>query len=264
MDSSIDSMVAHPARRYDYWLGGKDNFEADRASAREIEKRMPTIRVAVHENRWFLHRAVRHLAGLGIRQFLDIGSGIPTSPNTHEVAQQGAPSSHVVYVDNDPMVLTHARALLASDPRGRTAYLQADLRDPASILADPELRATLDLNQPVALLLIAVVHFLRDADDPRAIVAALVDALPPGSFVVASHGTDEYMPAEQSAALRAVADAQSQIRTGTEFAEIFQHPRLELLAPGVQSVASWWPEQAPQPRPPVDQVAFNALLARVK
>ncbi|GAA1593284.1 SAM-dependent methyltransferase [Actinoplanes couchii] len=260
MDPSIDTSVAHTARRYDYWLGGTANFAADRASAAEIEKRMPAARLAVQENRWFMHRAVRHLAGAGIRQFLDIGSGIPTSPNTHELARAADPSARVVYVDNDPLVVAHTRDLIAGDG---VVGLGADLRDPAGILADAAVRDTLDLSRPVGLLLVAVVHFLRDDDHPREIVATLVDALPPGSWVVASHGTDEHMSPEQAAALRAVSDTQSKIRNAGEFAAIFDHPRLTLLPPGIRSVSRWWPEAAPQPRPPAGEVAMNGLLAQV-
>jgi hypothetical protein len=259
----IDTSVAHPARRYDYLLGGKDNFEADRESARRIEEQMPTIRLTAQENRWFLHRAVRFLAGRGIRQFLDIGTGIPTSPNTHQIAQQADPSARIVYVDNDPLVLTHARALLTGDPRGRTAYLEADLRSPRKILDDPKLGAVLDLGEPVVLLLVAVLHFIRDDDNPREIVDTLVSALPEGSFVAATHVTLEYMSPEQYAAVRATAEQQSAARSGAELAALFDHPRLELAEPGVQSVARWWPDEAPQPRPAIEDVACNGLLARV-
>ena len=153
----INTGVAHPARVYDYWLGGKDNFAADRELGDAIIKAMPSTVSAARANRAFLGRAVRHLAaGAGIRQFLDIGTGIPTAGNTHEVAQAATPEARVVYVDNDPIVLAHARALMASDPAGATAFMQADLREPGKILADPVLRATLDLDQPVALMLIAI------------------------------------------------------------------------------------------------------------
>ena len=217
----IDTSVAHPARRYNYLLGGKDNFEADRRSAHEIEARHPTARLSAQENRRFLHRATRFMARQGIDQFLDIGTGIPVSPNTHEIAQEIDPAARVVYVDNDPLVLVHARALLTSDPRGRTAYLDADLREPERILADPQLRATLDLSRPVGLLLVAVLHFLRDDDDPRGVIGTLVGALAPGSLVVATHATPEHMPAEQVAALRATMEAQWADRSGTDLAALF-------------------------------------------
>jgi hypothetical protein len=261
--SRIDTSVPHPARRYDYLLGGKDNFAADRAAADEIVKRHPTARLSVRENRWFLHRAVRWLAGQGIGQFLDIGTGIPTSPNTHEIAQRSDPAARVVYVDNDPLVLAHARALLGGDPRGRTAYLEADLREPRAILDDPQLRETLDLGRPVGLLLIAVLHFVRDDDHPRKIIRTLVDELPDGSHVVASHATGEYMPPERLAALRGVMESQWADRTGTELAALFDLPGLVPVAPGVRSVARWWAGEAPEPRPPVEEVASNGIVLRV-
>ncbi|GIE88972.1 SAM-dependent methyltransferase [Actinoplanes regularis] len=263
-DPRIDTSVAHPARRYDYLLGGKDNFEADRRSAAEIVKRHPTARLSAQENRFFMHRAVRYMARRGIRQFLDIGTGIPTSPNTHEIAQEIEPAARIVYVDNDPLVLVHARALLTGTEQGRTTYIEADLRDPAKILADSEVRDTLDLTEPVGLLLIAVLHFIRDDDDPAAILGTLIDALPAGSVVAASHATPEYMPAEQVATLRAVMERQWRDRTGTELRELFTRPDLRLLGPGIQSVARWWPDEAPQPRPAVESVASNGVMAEIR
>ncbi|GGL13103.1 SAM-dependent methyltransferase [Mangrovihabitans endophyticus] len=259
----VDTSVAHPARRYDYLLGGKDNFEADRESARLIAERMPTIRLVAQENRWFLHRVVRFLAERGIRQFLDIGTGIPTSPNTHQIAQDVDPTARIVYVDNDPLVLAHARALLTGDPLGDTAYLQADLREPRKILDDPQLRQVLDFSEPVGLLLIAVLHFIRDDDDPKQIVDTLVSALPEGSFVAATHVTLEYMSPEQFAAVRARAEHQSAVRSGAELTALFEHPRLQVVEPGAQSVSRWWPDEAPQPRPSIEDVACNGILARV-
>nr|WP_296064294.1 SAM-dependent methyltransferase [uncultured Actinoplanes sp.] len=259
----INASVAHPARRYDYLLGGKDNFEADRESARRIEQQMPTIRLTAQENRWFLHRTVRFLARQGIRQFLDVGTGIPTSPNTHQIAQEVDPTARIVYVDNDPLVLTHARALLTGDPRGETAYIEADLREPRKILDDPRLAEVLDLAEPVGLLFIAVLHFIRDDDNPRQIIDTLVGALPEGSFVAATHVTLEYMSPQQYAAVRATAERQSAARSGAELAALFEHPRLRLVEPGVQSVSRWWPDDAPQPRPSIEDVACNGLLARV-
>ncbi|MFI1995642.1 SAM-dependent methyltransferase [Actinoplanes sp. NPDC020271] len=163
----------------------------------------------------------------------------------------------------DPLVLAHARALLTGDPRGKTTYLDADLRDPARILGHQELRDTLDLTQPVALMLIAILHFIRDAENPRAILDTLIDALPDGSYVVASHVTLEYMTPEEYKAVRAVAEAQSQSRTGVELAELFARPDLTPVGPGVQSVSEWWAEDAPAPRPRVEDVACNGFVARV-
>src|SRR4051812_29557414 len=173
--ANLHPETPHPARRYNYWLGGKDNFAADRAAADAIEAAFPHIRTAAVENRRFLQRAVRHLVEeAGIRQFLDIGTGLPTADNTHEVAQRIEPSARVVYIDNDPLVLAHARALLTSDPAGATAYLDADLRDADAILAQPELAEVLDLSQPVALLLVAVLHFIADDDQAYETVRKLV------------------------------------------------------------------------------------------
>jgi hypothetical protein len=259
----IDTTVAHPARRYNYLLGGKDNFAADRASADAIEKGMPTIRLAALENRYFLQRAVKFLAEQGIRQFLDIGTGIPTADNTHQVAQRIDPASRIVYVDNDPIVLTHARALLTSTPEGVTAYIDADLREPRTILDDPEVRSTLDWTEPIGVMLVAVLHFIRDDEDPQGVVDTILDALPPGSFVVASHSTWEYLPAAAIEQLEAAnPDGRFRARTGEQLGKLFQ--RLDLLEPGVQSVSRWWPQDASQPRPSIEDVAFNAIVGRVR
>ncbi|GIF13710.1 SAM-dependent methyltransferase [Actinoplanes teichomyceticus] len=259
----IDTTVAHPARRYNYLLGGKDNFAADRASAEAIERAMPTIRLAARENREFLQRAVTFLARQGIRQFLDIGTGIPSADNTHEVAQRIDPAARIVYVDNDPIVLAHARALLTSTPQGTTAYIDADLREPRGILDDAEVRATLDFTRPIAVMLVAVLHFVRDDEDPQGVVDTIVDALPPGSYVVASHSTWEYLSAEAIEKLEAAnGDGRFRARTGEQLGHLFR--RLELLEPGVQSVARWWPEEASQPRPAIEDVAFNAIVGRVR
>src|SRR5690348_8273691 len=178
---------------YDYYLGGKDNFAADRETAQALMKIVPTIRAAARENRAFLGRVVRYLvAEAGIRQFLDIGTGLPSANNVHEVAQHVAPSCRVVYADNDPLVLAHARALLTSSAEGKTAYIEADLREPEKILEHPVTRQTLDFTKPVALMLVAVLHFVPDADGPRQIVETLLEALPSGSYLVASHATPEY------------------------------------------------------------------------
>jgi hypothetical protein len=184
--AEIDTTVAHPARVYDYWLGGKDNFAADREAAERVLAVTPGLRFRVQANRAFLARAVRFLATeAGIRQFLDIGTGIPTANNTHEVAQAAAPASRIVYVDNDPIVLAHARALLTSTPDGATAYLEADLRDPAAILT--EAARTLDFEQPVALMLIGVLHLVQDSEDPYGLVARYLAALQHGSYLAISH-----------------------------------------------------------------------------
>jgi hypothetical protein len=260
--SKIDTTVAHPARRYDYWLGGKDNFAADRESGDAVEARFPTIRLGVRENRWFLCRAVDFAVRQeGIRQFLDIGTGIPTSPNTHEIAQEADPAARIVYIDNDPLVLAHARALMTGTPQGVTTYIDADLREPRKILKHEDLRTVLDLSEPVALILVAVLHFIRDAEDPRAIIDTLIDALPDGSLVIASHATLEHLPPEQAEAI-IKADGRALPRSGAELAALFARPDLELVE-SVKSVSQWWPEAAPEPRPPVADVACNGLVARV-
>jgi hypothetical protein len=258
----MDPSVPHPARRYDYLLGGKDNFAADRESAREIEALMPKVRLAALENRGFLRRAVEFLSRQGIRQFLDVGTGIPTSPNTHEVAQSIDPTTRVVYVDNDPLVLAHARALLTSATGGATAYIDADLRDPRSILDHPELRGTLDLSQPVGLLLVAVLHFIRDDESPEHIVGTLVDALAPGSWVVVSHSTFDYLSPEMIPKLQAPnRDGRFRARSREEFSRLLNG--LDLLEPGIQSVAQWWAEDESQPRPAVEDVAIHGAVGRV-
>jgi len=240
----IDVRVAHPARRYDYWLGGKDNFAADRASGDELERLFPKVRLGALANRALLQRATRFLAAeAGIRQFLDIGTGLPTADNTHEVAQAVAPDSRVVYVDNDPLVMVHARALLTSNPQGRTAYLEADLNDPGSILRDPVLRDTLDMSQPVGLMLVAVLHFIHGHGAARPVVRQLVDALPPGSFLVATHATSDFgTPEHQALYQRLVEEGRSDVwtRGKDEFTALFDG--LELVSPGVVPASEWRPE----------------------
>ena len=195
MVPDVDSSRPHMARIYDYFLGGENHFPADRETAAKILQTNPAIRIAARENRAFLGRSVRYLAAeAGIRQFLDIGSGLPTTNNVHDVAQAAAPASRVVYVDNDPLVLVHARALLNSAPEGRTAYIHADLREPRKILDHPAVREVLDLGQPTALVMLATLHLIQDDDKPAEIIATLLDALPAGSYLVASHGVSDHDP----------------------------------------------------------------------
>jgi SAM-dependent methyltransferase len=237
----IDTSRPHPARIYDYYLGGKNHFAADRETAAKVLQSTPHPRTFARENRAFLGRAVRYLAAeAGIRQFLDIGAGLPTTSNVHEVAQAAAPSSRVVYVDNDPMVLAHARALLTSSPEGRTGYIHADLRSPAAILADPMIRDVLDFGQPIALMLVAIVHFITDGDKPAEIVASLLDALPSGSYLVASHATTEHNLVEGAAVQRAYREAgiPVQLRDSDDFARL-AFSGLELVPPGVVLVSEW-------------------------
>jgi hypothetical protein len=235
--------VAHPARVYDYWLGGKDHFAADRALGDAITAIVPSTLIGARANRAFLSRAVRSLVReAGIRQFLDIGTGIPTAGNVHEVAQSVAPESRVLYVDKDGVVLAHARALMRSHPAGATAFIQADLREPDRILTDPALRATLDLGQPVALMLIAILHFLSDADDPHRIVAELVDALPSGSYLTISHLTPDFDPKEAAAAKAAEegSGVEYVLRSHAEVTAFFAG--LDLVDPGVVPLLAWRPD----------------------
>jgi hypothetical protein len=257
--SRLDTSVPHPARRYDYWLGGKDNFAADRESGDAIAAAFPAIRTAVQENRGFLRRAVTYLTKeVGVRQFLDIGTGLPTANNTHEVAQGIAPASRIVYVDNDPLVLVHARALLTSSPQGATAYLDADLRDTDRILADADVRGTLDFSQPIAVMLVAILHFIPDEADPYGIVARLVDALPAGSYLVMSHATGDFWSAEASADLASGRLGPLTPRNRDEFARFFDG--LELVPPGITSIAQWRDEAEPPPRPtPAESYAYGAV-----
>ena len=237
---AIDTTRAHPARIYDYWLGGKDNFAADRDAAELALKAYPDLAKAVQSNRAFLGRAVRFLAGQGIRQFLDVGTGIPAADNTHEVAQREAPDSRIVYIDNDPIVLLHAQALLKSTPEGACDYLQADLRDPDTILA--RAARTIDFGRPVALMLLAVLQFILDEQDPYGLVSRLVAALPSGSYLVISHPTDDFNPnkGESMKVYNERSADQAVVRDKAATARFFDG--LELLEPGVVPVARWRPD----------------------
>ncbi|MFB9359418.1 SAM-dependent methyltransferase [Actinoplanes nipponensis] len=258
----IDTTRPHPARRYDYWLGGKDNFQADRDAAEAIAKVFPHIRTAARENRAFMRRAVSHLAAeAGIRQFLDIGTGLPTANNVHDVAQGIAPESRIVYVDNDPLVLTHARALLTSSAQGATAYIDADVRTPGKILQDPAVRDTLDWNRPVALLLVAVLHFVEDAEDPYGIVRELVGTLPPGSFLVLSHATFDPLDQKTITAMNAVNEGIKPTFSPRTMAEVSRFfAGLDLLEPGIVSVSDWRPEPGPRPTP-AEATGYGAVAA---
>jgi O-methyltransferase involved in polyketide biosynthesis len=249
---------------YDYYLGGENHFAADRETAELGLANWRAGRVAARENRAFLGRAVRFLtAEAGIRQFLDIGSGLPTTNNVHEVAQAVAPSSRVVYADNDPLVLAHARALLTSAPEGRTAYVQADLRDPQSILSGPAVREVLDFSQPVALMLVAVLHFVPDEFAPAQLLATLTGALPPGSYLVASHITAEHDPVGPAAGARAyrAAGLPAQLRDSGEFAQL-AFAGLDLVPPGVVLVSEWRPDGS-APRPTPAEVSWYGGVARI-
>lgn len=236
----LDTSVAHSARLWNYLLGGKDNFAADRAAAEQALALMPDLVLSARADREFLGRAVGFLTSVGIRQFLDIGTGLPTANNTHEVAQAAAPDSRVVYVDNDPMVLVHARALLTSTSQGATDYIDADLRDPDKILQAAT--KTLDFDRPVAIMLLGILNFVIDNAEAYAIVNRLLDAVPPGSYLAVSHPTLEVNgPAvEESMRLwNASGAAPITARTPSEIAQFFAG--LELLEPGVVTCPRWRP-----------------------
>jgi S-adenosyl methyltransferase len=236
----LDTEHAHPARVYNYWLGGKDNFAADREAAEHAISANPGIVADVRANRAFLVRTVRHLTTeCGIRQFLDIGTGLPTASNTHEVAQTAAPDARIVYVDNDPVVLSHAQALLSSTAEGATAYLEADLRDTAGILRAAT--RTLDFSEPVALMLLIILHLIPDTDDPYGIMAALMRALPSGSYLVLSHPASDIRAAQMAEMTRRVNERLSgpkaTMRDRAAITRFFDG--LELLEPGVVQPQQW-------------------------
>ena len=234
--------VAHPARVYNVWLGGKDHFAPDRDAAQKVAGCRPQVVAGARANRQFLGRVVRYLAGTrGVGQFLDIGTGLPAPDNTHELAQALNPEARVVYADNDPVVLTHARALLTSSPGGTCDYLDADLHDPAGILAGAA--RTLDLGRPAAVLLLAVLHFLPDADDPAGILAALAAGLAPGSFVAVSHVTSDFAPAAVASGVAAYNEAVPggiTVRSHAQVSALLAG--LSLVPPGVVPVSEWRPE----------------------
>jgi hypothetical protein len=259
----IDTSKPHTARMYDFYLGGKDNFAADRETAKKVLEVWPAVRTAARENRAFLGRAVRYLAEeAGITQFLDLGSGLPGVGNVHEVAQAVNPAARVVYVDNDPIVLAHGRALLVSAPEGRSVYIDADIREPEKILSHPVTRDTLDLTKPVALILAAVLHFLIDEDEPGKVMQTLVGALPSGSYVVASHATAEYLPraSEDVGRIYRQGGMRATVRDADEFADLV-FKGLILVPPGLVVASEWRPEPGTIPLLPGD-VNLNAAVAR--
>src|SRR3984957_16033715 len=231
--ADVDTGVAHIARVYNYWLGGKDNFTADREAAEVVIASYPTVLTSVRAQREFLGRAVTYLAReAGIRQFLDLGTGLPSASNTHEVAQRVAPQSRIVYVDNDPIVLAHGRALLASSPQGATAYLDADLRNTGAILA--EAADLLDFREPVAVMLIGILHCIPDSDDPVGIVNRLLDAVPPGSYLVIAHPASDIHANQIGTAANQLNRLMAEpvtLRSHAEVARFFDG--LDLAAPGL-------------------------------
>jgi hypothetical protein len=258
----FDPEVAHPARVYNVWIGGKDAFPADRRAAEEVAGYRPQVVAGARGNRAFLARAVRYLAGQrGIQQFLDIGPGLPAPGDTHAVAQAIAPQSRVVYVDNDPLVLAHARALLTSAPEGSCDYVDADLRDPQTILRDAG--RTLDFTQPAAVLLVAILHFIPDASNPQGIVATLAGALAPGSFVAISHLTADFAPEQVGAGVAAynnLVPAGITARSHAQVTALFGG--LALVSPGVVPVSEWRPGHAPVRGESADMYAGLATTGR--
>jgi O-methyltransferase involved in polyketide biosynthesis len=242
---SFDITRAHPARVYDYWLGGKDNYEADREAAKQFIEVMPNILAGVQANRAFLRRAVQYLAEeAGIRQFLDIGTGLPTAENTHEVAQGIAPESRIVYVDNDPIVLAHARALLTSTPEGATAYVDADARDTAKILEAAA--GVLDFSQPVAVMALMVLQYIPDSDQPQQIVSELMDAVPSGSYLVISDTTTDIGDGAARVASKInprMGPTRLTPRPRAQIAAYFDG--LDLVEPGLVAMPEWGGEASP-------------------
>lgn len=255
---ALDPTVPNVARMYDFMLGGKENYASDRAAVAKLTEIMPNLPVAARQNRQFLGRAVRFVASQGVTQFLDIGAGLPTQNSVHEVAQLVTPAARTVYVDNDPVVLTHARALLADSPQ--TAVVAGDLRDPSGIIADPEVTALIDFTEPVCVLLLAVLHFVPDAGNPAGLVAAFRDAIAPGSYLVISHGTMDGAPPEiaarrdEGASVYNDATAQATMRDATQVATFLEG--FSLADPGLVHVSDW--------RPPIAaRHEFDVFLAAV-
>ena len=241
----IDTSRPHSARMYDYYLGGKDHFEVDKLAAETVASAYPAIFVCARENRAFMHRATRVLAQEhGIRQWLDIGTGIPTEPNLHQVAQSVVPEARVVYADNDPLVLKYAERLMRSTAQGRTTYIEADVNDPAALLDSPALAEVLDLKQPVALSLNALMHFVTDAQDPYGIVDRLLAVLPSGSALALSHCTPDFDPAtwQKVTDIYTSAGTPVQFRSKDDVARFFSG--LDLLDPGISVGHRWRPDGA--------------------
>ncbi|WUH88836.1 SAM-dependent methyltransferase [Streptomyces sp. NBC_00433] len=264
LQASIRTDIPHSARMYDYFLGGRTNYRPDREAADEVATIFPGVFLGVLENRDFMHRATRVLArSYGIRQWLDIGTGIPTSPNLHEVAQSVAEDARVVYVDYDPIVLNYARALLRSTPAGRTAYVQADATDTDAILSDQTLAATLDLSRPAVLSLNALLHFIPDDRDPYGIVSRLMAALPSGSALAISHCTPDFDPemwAEVVGVYRS-SGTPTQVRTRAEVERFFEG--LDLVEPGIVVGHRWRPEETDRAETPLVSDADVSLWVGV-
>ncbi len=255
--AGVDTKKANIARVYDYWLGGTHNFLADQDAARAIATVAPNAPLIGLANRAFLSRAVRYLAANGVRQFLDIGSGIPTQGNVHEVAQQADPEARVVYVDIDPVAVAHSRAILSGNPNA--AVIEADLHDPAKILDDEQTRRLIDFSQPVGLLLVAILHFFPDSDEPHEIVASLRDRLAPGSFLVFCHGTADGLP-ETARAVKEIYDRSVTsaliLRSRAEVTRFFDG--FDVVDPGLVFIPQWRPDD-PADVPP-DPQTYGCLV----
>ncbi|MFJ8618526.1 SAM-dependent methyltransferase [Streptomyces clavifer] len=255
----IDISVPSVSRMYDFYLGGSHNFEVDREAARKAMEFMPGLPKIMQANRAFMRRAVRHATASGINQFLDIGSGIPTFGNVHEVAQADAPEARIAYVDHDPVAVAHSQAVLEGNERAVVAA--ADLRKPAEILENPEVRALIDLDRPVALLLVAVLHFIEDTDDPYGAVAALHEALAPGSLLILTHASYEGIPLSQEEAGGTVGVYRTIrnpliMRSREEISRFFTG--FDLVEPGLVSMPDWRPE-SPGSQTQEDPFAFSGF-----
>ncbi|OIJ62775.1 SAM-dependent methyltransferase [Streptomyces mangrovisoli] len=260
----IDTSKPHSARMYDYYLGGKDHFEVDKLAAEATAQAFPAVYVAARENRAFMHRATRVLAREhGIRQWLDIGTGIPTEPNLHQVAQSVVPEARVVYADNDPLVLKYAERLMRSTAQGRTTYIEADVNDPASLIEAPELADILDFDQPVALSMNALMHFITDDQDPYGIVSRFLEVLPSGSALALSHCTPDFDPIAWGKITEIYTGAGTpvQFRTKKEVTRFFSG--LNLIEPGVSVAHRWRPDTDPVDDPDSPSDAHVSLWVGV-
>ncbi|MEV0263626.1 SAM-dependent methyltransferase [Streptomyces sp. NPDC050617] len=260
----INTGEAHSARVYDYILGGKDHYDVDRDAGDLMCQEWPALPVHMRANRQFMHRAARYLAReQGIRQFLDIGTGLPTAPNLHEVAQEVAPDARIVYVDNDPIVLNHADTLLTSSAQGRTAYVDADMRDPDAIINSPEFQRLLDLREPVGLMIIGILHFILPPDDHR-LVQRLLEPLPVGSFLAMTIGTADFAPEEvgRVAAEYGRRGMQMQLRTRAEAEEFFAG--MDVVEPGLTQVHHWQPEEGQEVVDDRDIAMYGAVARKIR
>ncbi|BCJ51821.1 hypothetical protein Asp14428_32960 [Actinoplanes sp. NBRC 14428] len=266
LGGGIDETRPQAARRYNALLGGKDNFSSDRASAAQIRQELPSVDKAAQELRRFVERIVRYLAtDCGVRQFVDIGCGLPHSPNVHEIAQAVDPTAHVVYVDPDPLVGVHARALLTSHPRGATYFRPGGLEDVDAILGDDRVRELIDVRKPVAVLLLAVLHFVADDQHARDGLRRLVAALPPAAYVAVSHVTFDPLPDDHVERLTKLAEPGAghgpfRARSRTQLTALLDG--LHLLEPGVVCVVDWRPDLAPRPQISAEQAVAYGVLAR--